>query len=164
MFLNSSTTIPNRWRSAVTNRGCQIVCGWQSQSADRVGASSPIIVLCVASLGNVEMSFAPHYFEMLLLFYHVLVSSMGMVSDVSSNRGITRMQEVHSCLVMQPWDECMIFRRELCLILQGHLVVLHLNVKHMAVVWNWGQQFKLETQNPDGGWSLLMAHKLQQPL
>lgn len=151
MFLNSSTTVPNRWRSAVTNRGCQIPRGWQGQSAGRLAASSPITVLCTASLGHVEMSLAPHYFEMLCLFPHVLASSTGMVSDGSSNREITRMQEVHSCLVMQPWDECMIFRREPCLILQGHLVVLYFNVKHMAVVWNWGQRFKAETQNPDGG-------------
>lgn len=112
MFLNSSTTLPNRWRSAVTDRGCQIARGLQSQSAGRLAASSPIIILCIASLGDVEMSFAPHYFEVLLLFPHVLVSSTGVVSDVSSNREITRMQEVHSCPVMQPWDECMIFRRK----------------------------------------------------
>lgn len=71
---------------------------------------------------------------MLLLFPRVLVSSMGTVSDVRSSREIARMQEVHSCLVMQPWDECMISRREPCLILQGHWVVLHFNVKHMASI------------------------------
>lgn len=55
-FSIAQQRFPNWWRSAVTKRGCQITPGWHSQNAGRLGASSPIIVLCIGSLGDVICS------------------------------------------------------------------------------------------------------------
>lgn len=151
MFLNSSTTLPELVE----------VCGNKERLPNHSWLTQPKCWQAGSQLTyHSPLHWQPwrcHLLPIILrccFCFLVLWCPAWERSDVSSTGGITRMQEVLSWLVMQPWDECMIFRREPCLILQGHMVVFHFNVKHMAVVWNWGQRFKPETQNSDGGCDL----------